>query len=35
MWTVNSESYKQIKVVALELAIALEIAITLETATET
>ena len=33
MWTVNSESYKQIKVVALELAVALEIA--LETATET
>lgn len=35
MWTVNRESYKQIKVVALELAVALEIAIALETATET
>lgn len=31
MWTVNSESYKQIKVLSVELAAALEIAIALET----
>lgn len=35
MWTVNSESYKQIKVVALELAVVLEITIAFEIATET
>lgn len=35
MWTVNSESYKQIKVVALELAVVLEITIAFEIVTET